>query len=146
MRFYRNGLIILTAVLLITLFSGCSESKPTEVIAGPEYAGAITEEILLALNTGDYAVYTKNFDEAMEKAMQEPVFSQMREFFQKKIGLYESKKISKVEVGDVYTTVVYKAKFSDEPKDVTVTIVFLETEDKVLVSGLWFDSPKLREQ
>ena len=152
MRLFRCGLIILAAVLLVTLFSGCSDSKPTEtttpaeVVNEPEYAGAMTEEILQALNAGDFAAYTKNFDEAMKKVAQEIVFTQTRDLIQKKIGNYISKEAVTLQKSDAYTTVIYKAKFSDEPGDVTISVAFIETEDKVVVSGLWLDSPKLREQ
>jgi hypothetical protein len=38
---------------------------------------------------------------------------------------------------------IYRARFSQEDA-VKMRVVFLETEEGVLVSGLWFNSPKLK--
>jgi len=44
-----------------------------------------------------------------------------------------------------FTNVVYKAKFTNE-SSVTVRVVFDKEGDVFKVSGLWFDSPKLRKK
>lgn len=41
--------------------------------------------------------------------------------------------------------VYYKAGFTPEPEDVIVKVVFQEIMEEMKVSGLWLDSPKLRE-
>ena len=110
----------------------------------PEYASAIAESILQSFNTGDYAAYSEYFDEAMKKAMPEVAFQQTAALIHDKVGEYQSKAFASVETEDIYTVVIYRAKFSQEQWGVTVRIVFLETDDNVFVSGLWFDSPNLR--
>ena len=110
----------------------------------PEYADAIAEGILQAINENDYAGYTEHFDEAMKNAIPESVFQQTGTAIKEKIGDYVSKTFWKVTTQEGYTIVVYKAKFSQEPKDVTVRVVFREISGEIYVAGLWFDSPKLR--
>lgn len=128
---------ILSTLLMVTVVS-CA-TKPE-----PEYADTITEGILQAINENDYAGYTKHFDEVMKNAVPESLFRQTRTAIKEQIGDYISKTFWKVTTQDGYTIVVYKAKFSQEPKDVTVRVVFQEISGEIYVAGLWFDSPKLR--
>jgi hypothetical protein len=133
---------IILAVMVMAPLAGCGKSEPAEPSVEPEYAGAIAEGILQAFNTGDYAAFSEHFDPAMKKAMPKSVFKQQADLLQGKIGSYISKTYTRTETSDIYTAVFYKAEFSGE-SGVTVKVVFLETEDEVFVSGLWFSSPKL---
>ena len=145
-KIVRTCLGIVALLLFVAGLIGCGQSKPTESLAEPEYAGAIAESILQAFNTGDYAAYSKHFDEAMKKAMPEATFQDTAALIKQKIGDYISKEFDRTETDDIYTAVIYRSNFSEEPGVVTVRVVFLETDDNVFVSGLWFDSPKLLEK
>ncbi len=112
----------------------------------PEYAAQITESTLLAMNENDYAKHTEHFDEPMKNAVPETVFQQANATIKAKIGNYTSKEFWKVETQDEFTIVHYKTKFSQEPDTVIVRVIFREIGGKVYVSGLWFDSPKLRQE
>lgn len=132
--------IVVLAVVLLAVLPGCGKGEPTEKAGEPEYADAITESILQAFNSGDYFAYSEYFDEAMKKAVPKAAFevtcTQIRESF----GDYVSKEFSSVQlnVQNIYTTVFYKAKFSKKMDGIKVKVVFLETDNGVLVSGLWF--------
>jgi len=130
---------ILTVLVIMLGLSACAR-KPE-----PEYADQIAENILLAMNEDDYARYTKHFDEAMKSTVTEDVFKRNNSLIKSIIGDYESKEFWKVEDKGTYTIVYYKAKFTREP-EVIVKVVFQETAGAVYVSGLWFDSPRLRSQ
>ena len=130
--------ILLISVTLMAMLS-CAQ-KPE-----PEYASPIAEGILLAMNENDYAKYSEHFDQAMKTALPESGFQQANMAIKDKIGDYISKQFLKVVEEGLYTSVYYKAKFTLEPEDVIVKVVFQEIEGKVYVSGLWFDSPKLRQ-
>ncbi|MFC1861306.1 DUF3887 domain-containing protein [Chloroflexota bacterium] len=130
---------IITIIVLVIALSACAE-KPE-----PEYASSITEGILQASKTGNYAQYSEHFDEAMKNAMPESVFNQTNLAIKAKVGDYTSKEFWKVETQGQYTAVYYKAKFKQEPGDVIVKIVFQDIAGKIYVSGLWFDSPNLRK-
>ena len=139
----KTSFIIVLMLLAIALI-GCSESAPVEQSEEPEYAGEIIEEVLQAYNTGDYAMYSKRFDTAMKEAMSEFVFQQTHAFNKNRIGDYVSREFVDSQVAEeIYTVVIYHAKFTDEPADVKITVNFLETDDYVYVSGLYFSSPKL---
>ncbi len=109
------------------------------------YADPVTEQILVAMNGIDYAMYSEDFDQTMKNAMTEAVFDETNAAIKSKIGNYVSKEFWKAESKDQYTIVHYKAKFTDEPADVTVRVVFQEINGEMKVSGLWFDSPELRK-
>lgn len=152
MKFFKHGWLILTVVMLLMALAGCGESGKTGTAATtppagePAYAFAMAEALLQAIDDGDYGAFSKNFDEAMKLAMTEVVFSQLKDLIRSKIGTYSSMEFVSVQAKDGYTVVTYKAKYSNEPGDVTVAVTFSESGGTALVSGLWFDSPKLREK
>jgi len=142
---YKIVLTIIAVVLLIAVLPGCSHPEETATTGAPAYAAAITETMLQALNDGDYQSYRLAFSEEMSNRMSEKVFTDYRSFIQGKIGSYKSKKFSDVKVDGEKTTVTYKVKFSQEPADVTVTIIFQVAGDNIAVSDFWLNSPKLWE-
>ncbi|MGQ9759193.1 MAG: DUF3887 domain-containing protein [Candidatus Methanomethylicaceae archaeon] len=107
------------------------------------YADIITEDVLIAMDEGNYTKFSKDFDSTMKSAMTEAVFNQTASMIRSKVGNYLSKEIWKVEVQGNYTVVYYKARYTEEG-EVLVKIVFTEAGERHYVSGLWFDSPKLR--
>jgi hypothetical protein len=134
----------LLAVLFFTVLPGCGPSKTARAEGEPEYAPAIVDEVMQAFNKGDYATYSKYFDTAMKRAVSESVFTQMRDTVIEKIGKYESREFVSTGKESVYTVVNYNANFSKE-QDVSLKFVFLESGEDTLISGLWFNSPKLNE-
>lgn len=135
--------ITLAAILMLGLVvpTAACAAKPE-----PAYAGPITENILIGMNEDDYAMFSKCFDEDMKAAFpsDEPILPDIKAI----IGYYvpESKEFWKVTTSGIYTTVFYKAEFTEETEDVVVRMVFREIGGEMYVSGLWFDSPKLRGQ
>ena len=143
-----TGVMIAAIVVAVAVSAGCMEKNGAEVADVEqvrEYADPITEHILMAMNENDYAKYAEDFDQTMKNAMTEAVFDEANAITKSKIGDYVSKEFWKAESKDQYMIVHYKAKFTDEPGDVTVRVVFQEIGGEMKVSGLWFDSPKLRE-
>jgi len=141
--------IILGIIMMLGLIvsvSACKEEPGIEVGDEREYADPIAEDILIGMNENDYAKFSQHFDEAMKDATPETNFVQLSAALKQIIGDYVSKEFWKVEEQDIYTIVYYKAKYTKEPGDVEVKVVFHEIEGEMYVSGLWFDSPKLREQ
>jgi hypothetical protein len=112
---------------------------PTNTPVEPDYAGAIAEEILQAINSGDYDAYSRHFDEAMKQAATEAVFQQSRNQIQAIYGEYISKTFSDVQenVQGIYTIVYYNTVFSK--KSGVLKVVFQKTGDTVYVSGVWLN-------
>lgn len=138
---------IVIVMLLGVLLMGCGGSEQPEPSGELEYASAITEDVLKAFDAGDYATFSRYLDAVMKQAMPEDTFLKGRANIQEKIGSYISKEFVETQiVEEVYTVVIYNAKYTEEPADVKITITFTETDGGVLVSGLYFNSPKLVAQ
>ncbi|MHC1575639.1 MAG: DUF3887 domain-containing protein [Candidatus Methanogasteraceae archaeon] len=143
--------MIVAVIVAATISGGCMEKKngvevDDEVLEEVrEYADPVTENILMAMNENDHARYSGDFDQTMKNAMTKAVFDETNAVIRSKIGDYVSKEFWKAESKDQYTIVHYKAKFTDEPAEVTVRVVFQEINGVVKVSGLWLDSPELRK-
>ncbi|HIE13278.1 MAG TPA: DUF3887 domain-containing protein [Desulfotomaculum sp.] len=138
--------LVFAVCLLLVLGGGCG--KKAEVPVDKEkvlaYADPIADNLLAGFNEGDYAKFSRDFDAQMKSVLPETAFAQMRQDMVSKIGLYESRTVSKVEKQGEATVVIYKAEFEKE-SGVKVTVVFTPDGEKNLVSGLFFDSPELRE-
>ena len=140
-------IIILHLIAFLAFFSaiGCKQSiTGADRDAVLAYAEPVSNSILAGYNNGNYAIYSKDFDEQMKNALTEKVFKQTREMILGKIGKYQSREISDVHKKNQFIIVLYSGKFEKE-NNVEVKVVFQKTGDKNLVSGLWFNSPKLRQ-
>jgi hypothetical protein len=140
--------MIVAVIVAVAISGGCMEKSGVEVADVEQvrgYADPVTEQILVAMNEDDYAIYSEDFDQTMKNAMSEAVFDETNAVIRSKIGDYVSKEFWKAESKDQYTIVYYKAKFTDESADVTARVVFQEIGGEMKVSGLWFDSPELRK-
>lgn len=107
-------------------------------------AEPITDGILAGHNENNYAKYSEMFDEQMKNALSEKVFFQKQEIIHSKIGKYKSRSVANVLKQDQYEIILYSAEFEKE-SGVQVKVVLQKYGEKYLVSGLWFNSPKLRE-
>ncbi|MFA5308298.1 MAG: DUF3887 domain-containing protein [Dehalococcoidales bacterium] len=134
---------VFAAALIAAVLPGCGGGG--DKIQPPDYADNITETMLKALNNNDYQSYCQAFTNVMKQATTEEYFNTNRTFTLNKIGRYESKKVSSVSENGTTATVVYSAKFVNEPDDATVHIVFDTSGDNVAVSAFWIVSPKLFE-
>jgi hypothetical protein len=140
------ALVICAFSVLLLGLSSCT-GKINSNLPEPQYASRITEDVLLALNAGDYTTFSRDFDVSMLKAVPASSFStQFTDGIRGKIGDYlaGSKRFYQASSQAQYTTVVYYASFSGDSGAVMVQISFKMVEGKPLVSGLFFNSPKLR--
>ena len=88
------------------------------------------------MNTGDYAVFSQDFDPEMLAAMTESQFRSLKTDRDSKLGLYLSREVASVVQLDDFYAVNYTAKFEKEDS-VPVRVVFQMAEPHE-VSGLWF--------
>lgn len=138
------GLAIALVVIAVVAYSTYTVKEPVDVVKVREYADPIAENILLAMNENNYTKFSKHFDEMMKNALPHAVFNETNAMIKSKIGDYSSKEFWKAEVEGPITIVYYKAKFIQEP-EVIIKVGFQKILGEMKVSGLFFDSPKLRE-
>ena len=150
-KVWMIGLVALfaTFALLSASLAGCAGGAKTlpadEATAFANQVDAITENLLVSLSNHHYATYTQDMDATMKAASSEAQFEQVYATVIGKIGRYVSRQMTRVIEQKPFRTVVYDAQFEQE-EHVTVQVVYNVEGDRPLVSGLWFDSPKLRQQ
>ncbi|HSJ55903.1 MAG TPA: DUF3887 domain-containing protein [Anaerolineae bacterium] len=138
----RKWILIVTCALLL---AGCGLGP--QAMEGAErdavlvYAEPATDNMLAGLQAGDYAQFSRDQSPEMLEAMTEAAFSELRTMLDSKVGAYVSRQVSRVEDVDDFIAVVYDAQFENE-EHVTMRVVF---DQATKISGLWFDSPRLRE-
>lgn len=137
--------VLLVAVSMVLLiFSGCS-SKTANDDTLKLKMDPITENILLSMKNNDHEGFVKDMDEKMKTTFTQDYFKTMNDKIIPKIGSYQSKEYWQTQKSGDYEVVFYKAKYDKEKDFVIVKVVVSEKEGKILVSGLFFDSPNLRK-
>ena len=142
----RKMRTLLAFSMMVLVFSGCIGQLPEEEktwwfnIADP-----LAENILQSLNNDDYQQFIKDFSPEMVDGMPLEGFRSLKDLLQSKIGNYISKKPDDVVEKGGFINVIYSVKFEGED-NVTVRLVFIKGDETYQVQGLWFDSPRLREE
>lgn len=142
---------ILWGVLaLVLLLSACGSREKPQVLSDEAreavlaYSEEKTDTLLTGLSEGDYAAFSRDFTERMKTAMSEANFPDLQLQIIGKIGAYLSREVRSVEQSGEFIAVIYTAKFElDDP--VIVRVVF-EAAEPHSVTGLWFDSARLRRK
>jgi len=140
---------LLISVSLLFILAACSKGKEeTQNESTDEqkilaYAEPIVDNLLLGLNEGNYQKFSRDFDGQMKSTLNSNVFMQTRQRIVERIGNYVSKRFLKFEEKGEFIGVIYTAEFEKE-KGVTVRVVFRKGDERHQVTGLWFNSPRLR--
>jgi hypothetical protein len=141
MKLIKRAALLFMTLLLLSGMAACSGGlKADEVKA---YADPAAENILKSLEEGSYERFSKDFNSTMKQKINEQAFRDLASLLKTKVGSYISSEYMKAQMDKGNTVVYYKAKYAGEPDDVLVTVVFSTVDGKRLVSGLWFNSPKL---
>ena len=141
MKIEKKVSILFLVAFLFSLLAGCgsqatslTEEDQDAVLA---YSEGKTDNLLTGMNTNDYTVFSKDFDQDMLNAMSQTQFAELKKDRDAKLGLYLSREVHSVtQTGDFYT-VNYDAKF-EKDNAVTIRVVFRIAEPHQ-VSGLWFN-------
>jgi hypothetical protein len=107
--------------------------QEVEAVAEP-----ILETVLTGLNNGNYALYSKYFDDTLKDAITEKKFLQVRADILKKIGKYQSRTYLGFLKQANTSVALWKGRFSGADDEVLIKLVLSKRGDKVKVLGLWF--------
>jgi len=139
----KKTLIFLLAASLACLLAACKSINGTTLTAVDKdavlvFSEAKTDNLIKGLNDGDYAVFSRDFDEVMLKSMPQGAFEYLKQDRDAKLGRYISRQVEDVVQGyDGFYTVIYDAVF-EKDRDVIMRVVF-QGEDPHQISGLWFN-------
>jgi hypothetical protein len=139
----KKYFLFLLAVLLSSSLAACKSPAPN-VLSGEDreavlaFSEAKTDNLLAGLTSGDYAVFSKDFDKPMRNGMPEGAFQYFKQDRDARLGEYVSRTVEDVAKGnDGYYTVIYAVVF-ERDKDVIMRVVFRQEEPHE-ISGLWFN-------
>ena len=136
MRKKLVGFLVLMVLLLAMPAAGASFGKDDRQVKA--LAEPILGNLLAGFNQGNYAQYSRDFDDAMREAIPEKKFEQVRGDLVEKLGKYKSKKYLGFLNQQTYTIVLWKAAFDGTQNDILIKLVLAKRQDKVVVAGLWF--------
>ena len=131
-------IIIIAAFIIFSVLRKQPDINLTESELGE--INSISEEILQAINSGDYPAFSAHFSPIMKEALNESSFQNTRELILDSSGQYVSNPNPRITSDSGYVIFVYDSQF--EKEIVQMRITFLEGSD--VVEGLWFDSVNLR--
>lgn len=140
--------IAITGLMMLAVLAGCSSEVTLPADEAASFAAEVddmSENLLAAVNSGDYTAYIRDMEAAMAKVSTRADFENLRTLLTEKVGKYESRQMTRVLEQQTYRAVLYDARFEKEDH-VTVRVVFTMAETPPLISGLWFDSPALRQK
>jgi len=124
--------ILVLVLAAIPVFAGCGKVAA--------YADPATENILIAMNNGDYASFSKDLDDTMKNELPEDSFADFVAAVNGQVGDYvpDSKNLTGFNIENGLTTATYKINF-ESMEDVALEVVFQKIDDKMMVVGLWFN-------
>ena len=139
----KKILVLLLAIGFAGLLTACGGTKETELTGAEEdavltYSEAKTDNLMAGMKSGDYAVFSQDFDQAMLNAMPQDAFGKFKQDYDGKLGGYVSRKVNRVmqsQSGN-FVAVIYDAVF-EKNDAVTMRVVF-RADDPHEISGLWF--------
>jgi hypothetical protein len=139
----KKILLVLLAVCLAGILGAC-KSPTGEALSGSDREAVLvfsepqTDNLMDGLNSGDYAVFSKDLDKNMLNALSENSFHALRGDRNAKLGKYLSRTVQDVyKTNRDFYTVIYNANF-EKGGDVVMRVVF-HVKDPHQVSGLWFN-------
>lgn len=140
----RFSIMAMVVVLCMAVFSGAL-AQEISLVEIQNFADPMSESLLKTMNGNEYSDFSKDFSDEMKQALNEKNYDNKIGYIKEKIGVYidGSKELIGTKVNNQDIIVNYKAKFTKENDSVIVTLVFKHKDNKNVISGLWFNSPKL---
>ena len=104
----------------------------------------VAKAVFESLKTGNYSILEPYLDEKMKEAFNEKSFNALREQMISKYGNLESFEFIKKGKAGTFTLGYYRFEF--EKADVTLKLVFSQTNGEYKLSGLWIQKVVWRER
>lgn len=127
--------VILMATVLV--FASCKKTDEDTRLVNDN-----VENILIAMNNGNYEDFSKYLDDTIKAELSEDSFPEFVSAILGSNGNYEagSKRLSSINIKADLITVSYDADF-EVMKDVTVEVVFKDKGNEKKIISLWFLGP-----
>lgn len=129
---------ILLVLIMLVVVSGCAKPQPAGL--SDDQVGTMVDNILQAINAGDYQNFKRDFSDAMITAFPETEFTKLHDLIQGTSGNYIS--LGELTLINQSGYAIYLFQCEYDKENVVVKVVFAIGGDKV--DGLFFDSTNLR--
>lgn len=141
----KRILVLLLAVGLFSLLTAYKRQSPSGTMLSESEQKAVlafsepkTDNLLAGLSSGNYAVFSKDFSQAMLQSMPPSKFEQWKKEQDARLGWYLRREVEgMVKRSDGTYTVIYQASFGYND-EVLIRVVFL-AEPPHQITGLWFE-------
>ena len=151
MNTFRKSFWLATGLVLsIGLVSSCTPTTAAQPISRlteaevRALADPMAENLLQAMNTSDYAQYTRDFNEAFKQNLSQSAFETINSLRIETVGPYVSKEFWQAIQKNERLTVAYRAKFTDD-SSVIFSLYLKNIDRKWYVDGTYYDSPLMRK-
>ena len=132
---------LLVVMVVATLFlAGCETAKPAAL--SNDQVVQVVDNILTAVNAGDFQGFNKDFSEEMSASFSEEQFNELVDLLRNSSGNCVSCADTEPGLLNNQGYAVYRLACTYELESVMVTVTFKIDGDKV--EGLFFDSTNLR--
>ena len=135
------AILLIAAIVTTLVLTGCQAPNPAS-LSNDQVVQAV-DNILKAINAGDFQRFTQDFSDSMASNFTEAQFTSLAELLKKASGNYVSCADTSPEISNSQGYAVYRLACKYELENVIVTVTFLEGGEKV--EGLFFDSTNLRK-
>ncbi len=132
-------MLILSLGVLLSLTACESELSGQKREAVLSFSEAITDNLFAGLATNDYQMFSRDFDQEMQKVLPASRFEAWKADMDEKIGDCLSREVERVTRADEFYVVTYKVECTKSPH-VTVGIAFHRSHT---IAHLSFDSESL---
>jgi hypothetical protein len=132
---------IAAAFVAVLLLSGCQPPKPAAL--SDDQVLQVVDNILSAINTGDFDSFSRDLSDEMKQAFGREQFTSLATLIGNASGKYVLCPEEAPDLTNNQGYAVYRLTCTYELEKVVVTLTF--KEDGAKVEGLFFDSPNLRD-
>jgi hypothetical protein len=137
-----NSKLISVSALILVLLAGLSGCIPAQKAGLTDLqVASVTENILKALDQGNYPAFTHDFSPQMKAAFPQDKFNQLRTMIYNASGNFIYTEKPSLSNNQGYAVYRFPTKYANETVTVTITFVIGGQE----VEGLFFDSAALRK-
>lgn len=134
----KTAAILAALVVFLSALPAAAGFVGTDDAQVMAVAEPILDNLLAGFNQGNYAQYSRDFDDTLREAISEKKFNQVREDIIKKMGTCKDKKYLGFLNQQANTVVLWKAACTGASNDILIKLVLSRRQDKVVVTGLWF--------
>ena len=133
----KSKLIWFVLISIVVLLSGCAAPIPKFVIPPNfrEIALPIAENLISGMDKLDYAIFTRDFDEKMIKALPTTAMTELRKLLWDQNGNYQSINFKQVLEQKGFIITIFSMVFEKGILD--MQLVFT-AEPPYKISGIWF--------